>query len=67
MLFVEVFKLHFLLATNLGTGSHTWPAALEWENETEPTWTVSGDDLVTFTKIGSTWIGGALLNVGVPA
>ena len=50
-----------LLITNAGTNV-TWPT-IKWEGGTEPTWTVTGDDLVTLTKIGTVWIAGALIGV----
>lgn len=56
-------------ATNLGafTVDFSTNQTVEWEGGVEPTWTVSGVDLITFTKIGSIWTAGALLDVGVPA
>ncbi|MCP3673122.1 MAG: hypothetical protein GY829_01435 [Gammaproteobacteria bacterium] len=54
-----------LLATNLGSFTFDWDTnqTIKWEGGIEPTWSTSGDDLVTFTKIGSVWIGGALIGV----
>lgn len=51
-----------LLATNLGSYTITWPTIL-WEGGTEPVWSASGDDLITLTKIGTKWVGGALIGV----
>jgi len=50
-----------LLLTDASTNV-TWPT-VKWEGGTEPTWSTTGDDLVSFTKIGSVWIGGALIGV----
>ncbi|RLD08598.1 MAG: hypothetical protein DRI65_01810 [Chloroflexota bacterium] len=50
-----------LLVTDAGANI-TWPT-IKWEGGVEPTWSSAGDDLVTFTKIGSVWIGGALIGV----
>ena len=56
-------------ATNLGeyTVDFSTNQTIYWEGKVEPTWTISGVDLITFTKFGSIWIAGALLDVGVPA
>ena len=50
-----------MLLTN-GGSNITWPT-IKWEGGSEPVWSASGDDLITFTKIGSVWIGGALIGV----
>lgn len=45
--------------TDPGAGLLTWPASVKWDQGTEPTWTVSGVDivaLVTFDN-GTTWYG----------
>jgi len=54
-----------MIATNLGAFTFDWDTnqTVLWEGGIEPTWSVSGNDLITFTKIGSTWIGGALIGV----
>ncbi|MCP3899120.1 MAG: hypothetical protein GY707_05235 [Desulfobacteraceae bacterium] len=54
-----------MLATNLGAFTFDWDTnqTVKWEGGTEPTWSTTGDDLVTFTKIGSVWVGGALIGV----
>jgi len=51
-----------LLMTNASTNV-TWPAAVVWEGGVEPTWSVTGDDLVILAKIGSIWVASALIGV----
>ncbi len=51
-----------LLATDLGAYTITWPT-ISWEGGVEPIWSAAGDDLITLTKIGTKWIGGALIGV----
>ena len=45
--------------TNLGAHTPTWPAGMQWTGGTEPTWTTSGTDIVTFVTRdgGTTWHG----------
>lgn len=52
-----------MLVTDFGAFTQTWADTILWEGGTEPTWSVSGQDLITFTKIGTTWIAGALIGV----
>lgn len=48
-----------LVLTNGGSAAITWPASVDWEGGTEPSWTASGVDLVTFLTVdsGTTWHG----------
>jgi hypothetical protein len=48
-----------LVLTNGGVGDITWPSAVKWVSGTEPTWTTSGTDLLSFRTIdaGTTWYG----------
>ena len=48
-----------LVLTNGGVATITWPSAVKWVSGTEPTWTTSGTDLVSFRTIdaGTTWYG----------
>ena len=50
-----------LLISNAGNNV-TWPA-IKWEGGIEPIWSTTGDDLITLVKIGTVWIGGALIGV----
>lgn len=52
-----------MLATNLGAFAPTWSTTIKWEGGIEPSWSIAGDDLITFTKIGSVWVGGALIGI----
>ena len=48
-----------LVLTNGGVADITWPSAVKWVSGTEPTWTTSGTDLLSFRTIdaGTTWYG----------
>ena len=50
-----------LLLTNANTNV-TWPT-IKWEGGIEPTWSTTGEDLVTLTRINSVWYGGALIGM----
>ena len=52
-----------MLAVNFGAFVQTWTTTVKWESGVEPTWSTSGSDLITFTKIGSAWIAGALIGI----
>lgn len=41
--------------TNGGAFTLTWPGTVEWAGKTEPTWTASGVDIVTFWYNGTTY------------
>jgi len=44
------------------TTNITWPT-IKWEGGVEPTWSVTGEDLITLKKIGASWYGSALIGV----
>lgn len=48
-----------IMLTNPGAFTITWPASVDWEEGVEPTWTVSGLDILGFYTIdaGTTWLG----------
>ena len=50
-----------LLLTDASTNV-TWPT-IKWEGGVEPTWSTTGEDLVTLTRINSVWYGGALIGM----
>ena len=50
-----------LLITNASTNV-TWPT-IKWEGGVEPTWSTTGEDLVTLARINSVWYGGALIGM----
>ena len=52
-----------MLAINFAAFAQTWTTTIKWEGGVEPTWSTSGSDLITFTKINSVWIAGALIGV----
>jgi hypothetical protein len=45
--------------TNGGAYTHTWPAGMQWQEGTEPTWTAAGMDVIEFYTRdgGTTWNG----------
>lgn len=49
----------FLILTNGGAFSVTWPASVDWPSATAPTLTSAGTDLLVFTTVdgGTTWYG----------
>lgn len=52
-----------LKATNLGAaGTVTWPATVKWPGGTQPTWTSSGTDIISFYYDGTNFYGAAGLN-----
>jgi len=53
-----------LVLINAGTYAPTWPAAVGWAGQTEPPWTLTGTDIVTFYYDGTTYWGVASLNFG---
>jgi len=46
-----------LILTNGGAGTTIFPASVKWAGGTEPTWTTSGIDIITFETIdnGTNW------------
>ena len=49
-----------LKATNLGAVTAvTWPATVKWPGGTEPTWTSSGTDIISFYYDGTNYYGSA--------
>jgi len=46
---------------NGGLGIITWPVSIKWPGGTEPTWTSSGTDIVTFYYDGTDYFGSASL------
>lgn len=56
---------HFsLILTNGGAFTIAWPAAVEWPDSTEPTWTASGVDVISFLYDGTTYYGMTGQNFG---
>lgn len=55
-----------LRLTNPGAGTITWPASVVWDQATEPTWTVSGVDIVTLITFdnGTTWYANRVIEDG---
>lgn len=47
----------FLLELTNQDTNITWPTAVKWDGGEEPTWTVTGVDVIAFAKIGSVWYG----------
>ena len=50
-----------LLITNAGADV-TWPT-MKWDKNGEPTWSIVGEDLITFTRINSVWYAGGLVGM----
>jgi len=53
----------FTLLIDDGYTKITWPVAVVWKGGIEPDLSIVGSDFITFSKIGSIWIGAALIGV----
>ena len=51
-----------LKAVNFGAFTPTWPGTVFWSGGTEPTWTASGTDIISFYWDGTSYYGAATLD-----
>ena len=54
-----------LKLVNGGSASLTWPASVYWPSATEPTWTTSGTDIISFYYDGTNYHGAAILDSSI--